>query len=216
MSILTRVLAFYSGAGDDDERSMLVDKPGYLLSSQGLPAYAELARRGNGYSAMNTSALAALVVRPSTVANFTLFNNNRSGGPSFIMDRAFAFNLVSTAAQAKQGMWLCVHPPGLASVAAGITTAASGNTGKKLVTSAGGTAYTITAMTVTDDGWFPWGPWSDVEPTGVLPGAIMTVNIEGRLIVPPQCGISTQVVSSVVGNTFTSGFSWYVEQLDIL
>ena len=184
---------------------------GALLTQHDLPKYVELVRRGHVWSVMNTAALAALVVRPSTVANFTLFNNNPSGsGICFIMLRAFAFNLVSTAAQARSGLWVCLHVPGLVTPTNDITARAS-HSGK--VTANTANAIGDTAMTVTDDGWFPVGQWSDVEPTGILPGAIMVADLEGLWIVPPQCGISTQVVSSVVGNTFTSGFTFAVEKL---
>ena len=213
MANVFQILAKLAGGTGGATVELKGDKEGSLLVSYGLPQYTELTRRGGGWSIMNTSALAALVVRPSTVANFTLFNNNPSGsGLCYIMDRAFAFNLVSTAAQAKSGLWLCVHPPGLVTPTNDITARAS-SVGK--VTANSANAIADTAMTVTDDGWFPWGNWADVEPTGALPGAIMEAKLEGRLIVPPQCGISTQVVSSVTGNTFTSGFSFNVQKLDL-
>jgi len=195
------------GTGDDsiiDQLRTTEDRD--LLVALGAPPYMEFSRRYEHLSAMNTSALAALVVRPSTTANFTIFNNEAAGGKSYVMDRMFAFNLVTTAAQAKQGMWYCVHKPGLASPTNDITARASGRGNGAVVTTR---SVADTAMVVVDDGWFPAGNWSDVEPTGVLPGAIMEHKFEGRVIVPPQCGISGQVISGVVGNTFTMGFSWW-------
>ena len=213
MANVFQILAKLSGGVGGALAELKADREGGLLVSHSLPRYTEITRRGGGWSLMNTAALAALVIRPSTLSNFTLFNNNPSGSDlCYIIDRAFAFNLVSTAAQARSGLWLCVHPPGLVTPANDITARAS-SSGK--VTANEANAMGDTNMTVTDDGWFPWGPWSDVEPTGVLPGAIMVAEIEGRLIVPPQCGISTQVVSGVVGNTFTSGFSFYVQKLKL-
>ena len=213
MAGITSLLrAIYNGGGNEAERSVLTDRPGNVLMAQGLSPYAEMTRKGQGWSAMNTAALAALVVRPSTVANCTLFNNEPEGGLSYIIDRAFAFNLVSTAAEARSGLWICVHPKGLVSPANDITARGS-HSGKA---NYGGRAIIDTAMTVTDNGWFPVGQTTDVEPTGVLPGAVLTWHADGRAIVPPQCGISTQVVSGVVGNTFTSGFAWYEVQLDLL
>ena len=185
------------------------NQAGDALVAQGLPPYTEITRRGGGYQVMNTTALAALVVRPSTVANLTLFNNNAAGGKSLIIVRAFAFNLVSTAAQARHGLWLCSHKPGLVSPTADITAIKS----LSCKANYGGGAVADTGMTVIDDGWFPWGPWGDVEPTGVLPGGILEVKVDGAIIVPPTCGVSTQVVSSVVGNTYTTGFMFYEEQL---
>ena len=195
----------------NEERSLQVNEKGELLHAQGLPRYTEMARKGQGWQAMNTTALASLVVRPSTVANFTLFNNEPEGGPSYIIDRAFAFQLVSTAAAGYHSLWLCVHKKGLVSPTADIT-AIKGLSGKA---NYGGKAVCDTAMTVIDDGWFPFGPILGVEAVGVLPGGILEALIEGRIIVPPQCGVSTQVVGAVAGNTFTSGFAWYEEQLAI-
>ena len=176
------------------------------IVAQGLPPYTEMTRRGLGWQGMTTAALAALVVRPSTLGNLTLWNGEV--GPtakSYVVDRVFAFNLVSTAAQARHGIWLCSHPAGMAAPTADITAIKSTN-GKSAYT---GLARLDTAATVVDDGWFPWGTWGDVEPTGVLPGGILTVNVEGRIIIPPGGGLSIQVVSSVVGNTYTTGFHWY-------
>jgi hypothetical protein len=202
----------YRGGSTDIEVTLGTDKLYGLLNSQSFPQYQELVRRGNGWSAMNTAALAALVVRPTTVANFTLFNNEQPGGKTYIPSRAFCFNLVSTAAQARHGMWLCTHKPGLVSPTNDITVrnSLSGRT------SYGGSSICDTAMTVIDDGWFPWGTWGDVEPTGVLPGGILSVDILGQILVPPQRAVSIQIVSSVVGNTFTAGFTWFEEQIDIV
>lgn len=212
MSLARVMKALYRGSGNEDERHLVVDRSGGLLVSHSLPRYSDLVRRGNVWSAMNTTALASLVVRPSTVANLTLFNNEPEGGKSYIVLRAFAFQLVSTAAQGFHALWLCPHPKGLASPTNDITARGS------MVCKAnyGGRAIVDTAMTVTDNGWFPWSDMIlQVESVGVLPGGTLQANVDGAIVVPPQCGVSTQVVGSVVGNTFTSGFTWAEEQLDI-
>ena len=213
MAGITSLLrAIYRGSGGEDERSLVTDRRSNLLTAFGLPDYTELVRMGVVWSAMNTAALAALVVRPSTVANFTLFNNEPEGGLTYVVLRAFAFNLVTTAAEARSGLWLCSHPRGLVSPANDISARGS-HSGKA---NYGGRSFGDTALTVTDNGWFPWGRTTDVEPTGVLPGAVLTVEVKGMIQVPPQTGVSTQVVSSVVGNTFVSGFTWAEVQLDQL
>jgi hypothetical protein len=66
------------------------------LVAHGLPPYTEMTRKGNGWATMSTSAVAGLVVRPSTVAALELWNGYHTGGPSLIIDRLFFFNLVST------------------------------------------------------------------------------------------------------------------------
>ena len=211
MGLSTMLQGLRRGGGGTQEVTIGASRQGALHVAPLHLSHAELSRQGVGWSAMNTSALAALVVRPSTVANFTLFNNEPEGGLSYVMDRAFAFNLVSTAAEGRYGLWLCVHKKGLVSPTNDITVRAS-HRGRA---NYGGSSICDTAMTVTDDGWFPYGQTSDVEPTGVLPGGIVTVDLFGRLIVPPQCGISTQVVAAVTGETFTSGFAWFEMQLDL-
>jgi hypothetical protein len=77
--------------------------------------------------------------------------------------------------------------------------------------SAGGSETSFdNGATVTDDGWFPWPDVAaQAEATGVLPGACTLSRVHGRIIVPPTAGLSLQIVSSVVGNTFCAGFRWY-------
>ena len=182
---------------------------GSLFTSMSLPPYAEMARLGEGWSVMSTAAVAALVVRPSTLALITLWNGETTGGKSYIMDRAFAHNLVGVA-NSSYGIWLCVHPAGMAAVTADIT-AIRGNTGKGY----NGLAKVDVGATVVADGWFPWGNAGHAV-TVTVPGGQVEVLVDGRLIVPPSAGISLQVVADATGATFTSGFSWYEKKLSML
>ena len=197
-----------TGKVDGVERPVESAEERSLLASLVLPPYTELTRRGNGWSVMNTSALAALVVRPSTVANLTLWNGEGSGGKSYIIDRAFAHNLVGVAGSS-YGIWLCIHPAGMAAPTADIT-AIKGNSGKAY----NGLAKVDTGATVNDNGWFPWGDAGHAV-TVTVPGGQVGVLVEGRLIVPPQGGISLQVVADAIGATFTPGFAWYEEKLTL-
>ena len=43
----------------------------------------------------------------------------------------------------------------------------------------------------------------------------MSVNVEGRIIVPPTSAVSLHVVASSINEDFTVGFSWYEEVLDL-
>jgi hypothetical protein len=178
-----------------------------LVSMQGPLGLARLAKHHE--SAIQTAATAALVVRPSTVAAITIWNGENQGGKSLVIDRIFSFNLVSTTAEARSGMWYCNHLE-MTKPANDITTLRGTGDGREPDNS---TVVVDVGATVLDDGWFPCGPYSDVEPTGVLPGAVMEWEAKGRLIVPPKHGLSVQVVSSVTGNTFTSGAAWWRVQL---
>lgn len=176
-----------------------------LLVAQGLPPYAEMTRQGGGWQSMATAAVAALVVRPTTVAMATLYNGESAGGCSLIMDAAFAHNLVGTA-NSVYSIWLCVHPVGMTAPTNDITVRNSlsgrpaGN-GSSLLRFDNG-------ATVTNDGWFPWG-FSEHTVTVTTPGGMLYVEIGGRIIIPPTAGISLHVVADVTGATFTAGFRWY-------
>jgi hypothetical protein len=156
--------------------------------------------KGYGWSAMATAAVAAVVVRPSTTAQVTLYNN--STNKNYVIDRAFSHNLVA-AAQCVATLWLCVHPIGMTAPTNDITVrnSSSGLT-------AGAEGIVDVAATVVADGWFPWGN-ADTVVTVTTPGGMLMADIAGRLIVPPTAAISLSVVASVNTATFCGGFNWF-------
>ncbi len=181
------------------------------LIAQGLPQYTEMARRGNGWGTMSTSAVAGLVVRPSTTAAFEIFNGYPSGGKSLIVDRLFWFNLVS--AQVAQGFtgWACVTAA-KAAVSSG-SFVVRGHTGKAY----GGPVIAAASTTIIDSGWFPWavGSTKAIEATVTPNGGAVAYDVAGRLIVPPQCSLCLHVVAQTTASTFTQGAQWFEEQLAI-
>ena len=176
------------------------------IFAQGLPPYTELARRGLSWATMSTSAVAGLVVRPTVAAAFEIFNGYQDGGKSLVIDRLFAFQLVSTAVNNGAGIWAMVTTP-KAAVTSG-TFAVNGNTGKTYA----GPVIAAASTVVVDVGWFPWGP-QYIGTNAATPGGAWEAQVEGRLIVPPKCSLALHVVSSIVGDTFTQGASWYEIQL---
>src|SRR3990167_11427096 len=182
------------GSAADQFRYLRSDSEGGLQVSPSLPPYAELSRRGRGWQVMDTSATAAVVVRPSTVAGLTLYNGET--GPtakSYVIDRIFAFNLVTTDAIADWSVWACIHPAGMTAPTADITAIKGLNGGTYA-----GAAIVDTGATVNDNGWFPVGTGHVGNPGTVTPGTAISIPIEGRLIVPPTGGISINVVASLV------------------
>ena len=207
MSVVTQGVV-RSGVNQNEEKNIELDQGGNLLVAQGYPAGVELSRLGSGWSAIATAAVAALVVRPGTTAAITLWNGEAPGGKSYVIDRFFTHNLVSTAAIHKFGIWATVHPPGMTNPGVDIARSATnltGNTGKTY----NGAGVVGVAETVVDNGWYPWGSGGDITVTNLTPGAHADAEVAGRLIIPPSGGISLQVVSGVVGDTFTTGLSWY-------
>ena len=170
-----------------------------------------MARYATEYeSAIQTAATAALVVRPSTLGAITIWNGEARGGKSLVIDRLFSHNLVSTAAEARSGLWYCVHLE-MTKPVNDITTLRGTGDGREPDNSM---VVVDVAATVLDNGWFPAGSAAgSVEPTGTLPGGNLEWEAKGRLVIPPKTGFSVQVVSSVTGNTFTSGVSWWRHQL---
>jgi hypothetical protein len=159
--------------------------------------------KGYGYQAMATAAVAALVVRPTTVAMATLYNNNAAGGKHLVIERAFAHNLVAVA-NSNFGLWLCVHPEGMTKPTNDITVRNSLN-GK-----AAGGSNTIfdNGATVVDDGWFLWGD-AGTTITVTTPGGHLNAEVGGRIHIPPTAALSIQVVAITTSATFCPGFHYY-------
>ena len=177
-----------------------------LTSHGGVPRYTEMARGGNGYSTMSTAAVAALVVRPTTVAALEI--QNITPGKVMVIDRLFSHWLVqsTTALGSGAGLYAMVTRP----VAAFITDAAlaiNSLSGKAVL---GKNVITAASTTVVDNGWFPYGSMAKHESAGaVVPGGILESLIEGRLLVPFMSSLCLHVVSGYVADTFTSGAAWY-------
>ena len=196
--------------GGSVQTQLHANQKGELLVAGGLPPYTEAVRKASAWATMSTSAVAGLVVRPSTTAAFEIFNNYSYGGKSLIIDRLFWFNLVS--AQVAQGFtgWAAVTAAKAAVTSGSFTV--RGASGKAY----GGPVIAAASTTVLDSGWFPWavGSTKAIEAT-VTPNGGAVAEVGGRLIVPPQCSLCLHAVAQTTASTFTQGASWFEEQLDI-
>ncbi len=158
--------------------------------------------KGFAYEAMATSALASLIVRPSTLSQLTLYNNTTN--KHFVIERAFAHNLVSIA-NGQFGIWLCVHPAGMSIPAGNNITVRNSLSGLAANAAVG---VVDTAEAVSDNGWFPWGE-NSASVTATVPGSLAQALVNGRIILPPTAGISIQVVAQTAVVTTTCGFHWF-------
>ena len=203
MAVITQGLE----RGTTTERTTALDENGVGLVGFGELPYADLNRpavSGGGYSTMSTAAVAGLVVRPGTTAAFEIFNPYAVGGKCLVIDRIFAFNLVSAQVAQAYNQWAMVTTSKAAPTSGSF--AVRGNYGQ-----AASSVIAAAGTTVVDKGWFPWGfPVSPkpVEAT-VTPFGGSEARIEGRLIVPPQCSLCLHVVSQTTASTFTQGASWF-------
>lgn len=197
--------------GSGEEVDIKATRHGSLLESQRLPYGVALTAKGDSWMMMNVTAIAGLVVRPSTLAIVSLWNGEAPGGKSYIIERAFAHELVATAAAGFFGIWLCVHHVGNAALSTALAIAGGGCRG---VTNYGGNGVFSFAVGVDDDGWFPWGPGQEL-PTAAKPGGMADAEINGRIVIPPTAAISLTVVTDTTGSTFTCGFHWHEVQVDL-
>jgi len=157
--------------------------------------------KGYGRSAMATSAVASLIVRPTTVAIATLYNNTSH---NFVIDRLFAHNLVSIA-NGQFGIWYCIHPAGMTAPTNDITVRNNPNGNYGAATE----GIFDNGATVVDNGWFPWGE-NSTSVTATVPGSLAQAFVDGKLIVPPTGGISLSCVAQTAVVTVCMGLSWFI------
>lgn len=191
------------------QQQITLNERGEQIVAVGLPRGAEMVRQGKAWATMSTSAVAGLVVRPGTTAAFEIFNGYASGGKSLVIDQLFYFNLVSTAVVEGFSGWAAVTAA-KAAVTSG-SFVVRGSSGKGY----GGPVIAAASTTVIDSGWFPWTNAYNKAAGGVVPFGAVIAEVDGRLIVPPQCSLCLHVVSSLVGQTFTQGARWYEDQITI-
>jgi len=192
------------------QATIALNERGEQLTAAGFPRGAELVRQGKAWATMSTSAVAGLVVRPTTVAAFEIFNGYATGGKSLIIDQLFYFNLVSTNVVEGFSGWAAVTAAKAAVTSGSFVVRGSSGQGY------GGPVIAAAGTTVIDSGWFPWTNAYQKGAGGVVPFGAVIAEVDGRLIVPPQCSLCLHVVSSLVGQTFTQGARWYEEQITIL
>jgi len=203
------------GRIDTNDHPIDLNEKNELLVAGGLPKYTEMAKRGNGYSVIATAAIAGLVVRPSTLGKLTLWNGEEAGSNiCYIIDRIFTHCLVGVNAEGRFSMWACMHPSGMTAATKDLPGSATNIVGPYGKTYNGKAAADV-ALAVTDNGWYPWGYSTSHPAAGTLPGAGISVDVEGRLIVPPTGAISLQVVSSTNTATFCCGLSWWEEVIKL-
>lgn len=194
--------------GGSEEREVSTEPRGQVIVVNDALPYARLTATREGWAGMSVAAVAGLVVRPSTTAALEIWNGHPIGGKSMVIDRLFYFNLVSTNVVEGWSGWAQVTAP-----KTGPTAEAT-----FIVRGSAGDAYTGPVIgdfstTVVDSGWFPWTEAYQKGAGGVVPFGATIGEVQGRLIVPPQCSLCLHVVSSLVGQTFTQGASWYEQQI---
>ena len=200
----------YTGGGDAMV-NINADVNKGLQTYQGLPPFAETQRRGDGWTVGTATLFAPLVAVPSTVAALEVYNN---GLRTMVVSSLYADQILSTAATQTYAIYAMIST--LKAVPTLTALSVFSLSGKAIVTpTAAGEIVTGVGTTVIANGWRPWGAVQAWGTAAATPGNSWSVEIDGRLIVPPLSSLALHVVSSIVGDTFTQGASWFELQLDL-
>ena len=192
-----------------------------MFVAQGLPPYAELTRRGAGWSVMTATAFAGIVALPTTLANLEVVNNHATR--CMVIDTIWSWELTGTAVVWSHTPWAQVgtavswaHTPwaqvGTAVYSANTALVIYGTNGRASITSATGTeARTAVDQTVVANGWRPFpGSTMNFGTAAATPGGANVGQVDGRLVVPPDFAVHVTVTASVgTASAFHCGVSWF-------
>lgn len=206
MSLDTKVQAITRGATTAEylESNELKD----LFVAQLLPPYAEMTRRGWGWSVQTATAFTSQVVLPATVANLEVKNAHASS--LMVVDTIFGWQIIGSAVAEGYAIFAQVGAAVLASIDALVVYSANGSA--KYTSAAGTDAQVDTEQTVVAAGWrqFPGSTWGK-SLNAATPGGGLIGQVDGRLIVPPGKSLHVAVTGSVGTATgFHCGASWFL------
>lgn len=215
--------------GDEDQQLPLSGQ-GELLYARGASEYQEIVRQGRAFSLRTTSnidSVADLNAATPTAHTIAIYNNDRDGGRSIIIDRVWAMFTAQTVATQHHGGMLGllgqtrVTAPTLAQEAGlvvrklnGMGEAAPGRVDSVVLSIAAATA--LDAVTGVAIGWFPLG---DSVNTAVvtLPGYQASYFVNGKIIVPPGRIFALTTWQSASAGTLANaaqmGLEWHEKQL---
>lgn len=200
------------GASAGNDYPLTLNEYNEQIVSQGLAIGTEMTRQGLRWSTMSTSAVAGLVVRPSTTAAFEIYNGYPAGGKSLIVERLFWFQLVSVTAVAEA----YVGYAGVTSPKAAVTDGSFVVRGSHGVAARNLPVIAAASTTIVDPGWFPWAVnGGHAAITGTAGGFGAIGEVAGRLIVPPGCSLVMHAVANTTGQTFVQGSEWVEQIIDV-
>lgn len=184
---------------------------GDLLVAQGPSTpFSQMNYTGNGWSCISAAGT-PLVVIPTTLCIFEIFNNTGVAGPPAFMEveDIFLFHLLGTAALHSQSIWAEVTPPKAAPSLSAVVVGSS--SGRAPYTSTAGTqVVTAAATTVASAGWRPYGTAGSGVVATATPGEAFSVPVDGKLTVPPGCSLALTCVDTLAtASSVQLGAFWY-------
>ena len=198
---------FRSGPSVGDDNGAALDQAGNLLVAQGNAApYTETTRQGGTFNAISAAGT-PLVVIPTTLCIFELFNNT-SDKVMEIQD-LFLFHLLGTTALHQQSIWATVVGLKAAPSLAASITIGSQSGAPPVTATAASDVVPGAATTVIANGWRPWGTPGPGVVSTALPGEAYSVPVDGKLLVPPGRSLALTCVDSLAtASSVQVGASW--------
>lgn len=194
----------YNGGGN--VRAIVgMDEGNSLYVAQGAPEYLETARRGDGWTVQTATLFAPLTAIPTTTAILELYNN---GSRLIVVRDLFAMQVLATAVVQTFAIYAMVTTtkavPSLTALSIHSTN------GQNLITpTAAGELVTGVGTTVVANGWRPYGVVQAWGLAAATPGNSWSVDINGKIIVPPACSVCLHVAGSLAtASSFQVGLSF--------
>lgn len=205
-----------AGSPGDDEQLVLNEQLEQLVA-MGASPYGEITKMGRAFETHTTAALAAVVAVPTVGNMLSIYNNEPEGGRSYVIDRAWAQNVVSTAVASQCVLIGCLGQTRVAALAsAALAINALNGLGGKDTRAINGTAN-LDAVTGVVANWRVLPGQTGGLKTGAVatPGYYSNSQIDGRIIVPPGRLFAIHVLANVVGETFIGGIEWHERQFKL-
>lgn len=189
------------------------DEFGNTLFAKGMLDYAELTRRGNGWTIITETAFDPVAAVPTTVAELEVYNNTTD--QVLIVADLFAFQLLSTAATQTYSIWAMVTTQkAVPTLAALEMYSLSGR--QPITPTANGAVVPGAGTTVVANGWRPYGNVQAWGTAAATPGNGWSADINGKLLVPPKCSLAVAIAGSIAtASSFHCGASFYIEKMSV-
>ncbi len=200
--------------GNETEIEPGADRQKNLLVAAGNPSYAEVRRRGDGWTVQTVTLFAPLTAIPTTTAILELYNNSKD--KQLVVSDLFASHILSSTIVQSHAIYAMVTTQkDIPSFTALSVHSLSGKEVK--VTTATSELITDIGSTVIANGWRPWGVVQNFGLGAATAGESWSVPVDGKLSVPPGAALALHVVGSInTASSFQVGadFDWVSANLE--
>ncbi len=189
---------------------------GDALVAAAMAPYEEITRSGKSYHVQSTTPTVSVVALPTTTAGIAFWNSADDNGVSAVIDYIWATNIVGHSTLGQAGLIYVVGQTDVVKLTNAFTVRKNNGKGpgtdNMLLAATGGAV--LDSVTGVAIGWVPCGQTSNHSVVS-LPGAVLTADIGGRIIVPPGRQFGINVIASNTQFTWNIGVMWHEKQLTL-